>query len=44
MIEPITLTTFILSLFSLVLHIKHFKSDCCGVEMAHIDLDTDNKN
>jgi len=42
--EPITITTFILSLFSLVLHIKHFKSDCFNTEVIHIDLDTDNKN
>ena len=43
--EPLTITTLILSLFSLVLHIKHFKSDCMGVELTHIDLETtENKN
>jgi hypothetical protein len=42
--EPLTITTLILSIFSLVLHIKHFKSDCCQREMIHIDLETDGKN
>lgn len=42
--EPISIITLILSLASLVLHIRHFKSDCCGYETVHIDLDTDGKN
>jgi hypothetical protein len=43
--EPLSLTTLILSIFSLVLHIKHFKSDCFNTEVIHIDLETtENKN
>ena len=40
--EPITITTLVIGILSLVLHIRHFKSDCCSREMIHIDLDTDN--
>jgi len=42
--EPLSITTLVIGILSLVLHIRHFKSDCCGVEALHIDMDTDGKN
>jgi hypothetical protein len=42
--EPVSIITLILSLASLIMHIRHFKSDCCGQEAIHIDLATDGKN